>query len=87
MVKTKALQARVDEDFAKRFSAIALARGMKDSDLVRESLEATVRSADESIDDLRAALQREYEAAQRALDGDPPASSSPTKKLRVNSRR
>ncbi|MFT0661959.1 hypothetical protein ACMHYS_28915 [Rhodococcus erythropolis] len=75
MAKQKTLQARVDEDFAARFSALALARGITDSDLVRESLEATVNSATESIEDLRAALRREYEAAQKALDGDPPARS------------
>ncbi|MFD8103212.1 hypothetical protein ACFV24_27115 [Nocardia fluminea] len=59
------LQSRVGQAVADRFAAIAAAKGMTESELVRESIMNTIRSAD--VAQLQDALRVEYEEKLRAL--------------------
>lgn len=65
--KTKTLQARVDHDTAERFAVVAQARGMTDSQLLREAIDNVLRAASAGADDLQEALRRQYEDARKAL--------------------
>ncbi len=61
------LQARVDPDTAMRFAAIAMARGVSESALLREAIDNLIRAASTEIGELQDSLRREYESAARAL--------------------
>ncbi|MBF6216409.1 hypothetical protein IU436_29485 [Nocardia farcinica] len=66
--KTKTLQVRVDEETARHFAAIARARRMTESQLLRATISEMLRSSESNVDVLKAELRAEFEAAEAALD-------------------
>ncbi|WP_280247614.1 ribbon-helix-helix protein, CopG family [Nocardia abscessus] len=66
--KGKTLQVRVDQDTADRFAAIARARRMSDSELLRLTIHEMLRNAEKNVDMLKAKLREEFEQATAALD-------------------
>lgn len=66
-VEGKTVQARVDGDTARKFSAIARARNMTDSQLVRYAIDLMIREAAKDLDKLQEALRRDFEDAKLAL--------------------
>lgn len=61
------LQARVSADVARKFDAVARARGMKDSDLVRYAIELMLKEAANDLDKLQETMMRDFEEARRLL--------------------
>lgn len=70
MAKTKdaALQARVSPEFARKFNAIAKARGKSTSELVREAVEKIAADADADLENMQAELERRYREEREALE-------------------
>ena len=64
------LQARVSADVARKFDAVARARGMKDSDLVRYAIDLMLKEAAKDLDRLQESMMRDFEEARRLLEGD-----------------
>ncbi|TQR82271.1 ribbon-helix-helix protein, CopG family [Mycobacterium hodleri] len=69
MAKTKdaALQARVSPEFAKKFNAIAKARGKSTSELVREAVEKMADEADTHLASMQEELERRHREEREAL--------------------
>ena len=61
------LQARVSADVARKFDAVARARGMKDSDLVRYAIDLMLKEAASDLDKLQETMMRDFEEARRLL--------------------
>lgn len=61
------LQARVSSDVARKFDAVARARGMKDSDLVRYAIDLMLKEAASDLDKLQETMMRDFEEARRLL--------------------
>lgn len=61
------LQARVSAEVARKFDAVARARGMKDSDLVRYAIELMLKEAANDLDKLQETMMRDFEEARRLL--------------------
>ncbi|MFI6225302.1 ribbon-helix-helix protein, CopG family [Nocardia salmonicida] len=66
--KGKTLQVRVDQETAERFAAIARARRMSESELLRLTIHEMLRDAEKNVDMLKAKLREEFEQASAALD-------------------
>lgn len=67
----KTLQARVDKQTADKFAAVARARRMSESELLRVTINAMLRDAESNVDMLKDALRREFEANMNAIDSIP----------------
>lgn len=61
------VQARLTADVARKFDAVARARGMKDSDLVRYAISLMLKEAASDLDKLQETMMRDFEEARRLL--------------------
>jgi hypothetical protein len=63
--KGKTLQLRVNADYARRFAAVAKARGLTESGLLKVGADKVLAEAEGDIDALKAQVRAQYEAAKR----------------------
>ncbi|HUO37864.1 MAG TPA: hypothetical protein VMU34_08495 [Mycobacterium sp.] len=63
--KGKTLQLRVNADYARRFAAVAKARGLSESALLKVGADKVLAEAEADIDALKAQVREQYEAAKK----------------------
>ncbi len=63
--KGKTLQLRVSADYARRFAAVAKARGLTESGLLKVGADHVLAEAEGDIDALKAQVREQFEAAKR----------------------
>ena len=63
--KGKTLQLRVNADYARRFAAVARARGLTESGLLKVGADNVLAEAEGDIDALKAQVREQYEAAKK----------------------
>ncbi|MGN2642504.1 hypothetical protein ACWEKT_33840 [Nocardia takedensis] len=66
--KGRTLQVRVDPETAEKFAAVARARRLTESDLLRTTIYEMLRNTEKNVDMLKAQLREEFEQAAAALD-------------------
>ncbi len=63
--KGKTLQLRVNADYARRFAAVAKARGLSESALLKVGADKVLAEAEADIDALKAQVRAQYDAAKK----------------------
>jgi antitoxin component of RelBE/YafQ-DinJ toxin-antitoxin module len=73
----RAVQARIDADTARKFDAVARARNMTDSQLLRYSIDLMLKEAAQSLDKLQEDLLMNIANAKKALAESPSTRQNP----------